>query len=239
MPDQAVLGGRQATAAPSSPYAIELEGISKSFGPVQANQDINLAVPAGTIHGIVGENGAGKSTLMSILYGFYQADAGTIRIHGQATAIPDSQSAIRAGIGMVHQHFMLVEPFTVLENVILGAEDGALLNTSLARARTRAEAACRGIRARRRSRRAGRRPLGRPPAAGRDPEGALPAGRHPDPRRADRRSDPGRGRPPVPHPARPEGAGQDDHPDHPQAARDHGDHRQCLGHAARRRWWRR
>ena len=128
-------GGRQATAAPSSPYAIELKGISKAFGPVQANKDINFQVPRGTIHGIIGENGAGKSTLMSILYGFYRADSGKILINGQLTAIPDSQSAIRAGIGMVFQHFKLVQNFTVLENVILGAEEGQLLNHSLAKAR--------------------------------------------------------------------------------------------------------
>ena len=124
--------GRQATAAP---FAIELKGISKAFGPVQANRDINIAVPRGTIHGIIGENGAGKSTLMSILYGFYKADAGQIFINGQLTAIPDSQSAIRAGIGMVFQHFKLVQNFTVLENIILGAKDGAMLATSLSRAR--------------------------------------------------------------------------------------------------------
>jgi general nucleoside transport system ATP-binding protein len=100
-----------------------LRGISKAFGPVQANKDISIRVRRGTIHGIVGENGAGKSTLMSILYGFYQADAGEILIGGKPT-IPDSQAAIRAGIGMVFQHFKLVENFTVLENVILGAEDG-------------------------------------------------------------------------------------------------------------------
>jgi ABC-type uncharacterized transport system ATPase subunit len=117
------------------PLAIELVGISKSFGAVQANKDIHLKVRRGTIHGIVGENGAGKSTLMSILYGFYHADAGEIRINGVPVAIPNSQAAIRAGIGMVHQHFMLVEPFTVLENVILGAEDGPLLRPSLAKAR--------------------------------------------------------------------------------------------------------
>ncbi len=124
-------GGRPETAPP----AIELVGISKSFGAVQANRDIDLVVARGTIHGIVGENGAGKSTLMSILYGFYQADAGEIRVGGVPTPIPDSLAAIRAGIGMVHQHFMLVEPFTVLENVVLGAESGALLRPSLARAR--------------------------------------------------------------------------------------------------------
>ena len=116
-------------------YAIELKGISKAFGPVQANKDIHIAVPKGTIHGIIGENGAGKSTLMSILYGFYRADSGEIFINGKPTAIPDSQSAIRAGIGMVFQHFKLVQNFTVLENVVLGAEEGALLAGSLAKAR--------------------------------------------------------------------------------------------------------
>ncbi len=120
---------------PDAALAIELLGVSKSFGPVQANRDIHLAVRRGTIHGIVGENGAGKSTLMSILYGFYTADAGEIRVNGKPTVIHDSQAAIRAGIGMVHQHFMLVEPFTVLENIILGAEDGPLLGRALARAR--------------------------------------------------------------------------------------------------------
>ena len=119
---------------PSAP-AIELKGISKAFGPVQANRDISMSVARGTIHGIVGENGAGKSTLMSILYGFYKADRGEIWINGKLTPIPDSQSAIRAGIGMVHQHFKLVENFTVVENVILGAEDGAMLRPSVAKAR--------------------------------------------------------------------------------------------------------
>ncbi|WGW04075.1 ABC transporter ATP-binding protein [Tropicibacter oceani] len=115
--------------------AIELKGISKAFGPVQANKDINIRVERGTIHGIIGENGAGKSTLMSILYGFYKADEGEIFIGGKKTEIPDSQAAIAAGIGMVFQHFKLVQNFTVLENVILGAEDGGLLRPSLARAR--------------------------------------------------------------------------------------------------------
>ncbi|MEM1233136.1 MAG: ABC transporter ATP-binding protein [Pseudomonadota bacterium] len=115
--------------------AIELKGISKAFGPVQANKDISISVQPGTIHGIIGENGAGKSTLMSILYGFYKADAGEIFIRGEKTLIPDSQAAISAGIGMVFQHFKLVENFTVLENIILGAEDGGLLKPSLAKAR--------------------------------------------------------------------------------------------------------
>ena len=115
--------------------AIELKGISKSFGPVQANKDISISVAPGTIHGIIGENGAGKSTLMSILYGFYKADKGEIWINGKKTDIPDSQAAIAAGIGMVFQHFKLVENFTVLENIVLGAEDGGLLAPSLAKAR--------------------------------------------------------------------------------------------------------
>lgn len=123
--------GRQATAAP----AIELVGISKAFGAVQANKDISISVARGTIHGIIGENGSGKSTLMSILYGFYKADAGEIIIHGKLTEIPDSQAAIAAGIGMVFQHFKLIENFSVLENVILGAEDGPMLKSSLAKAR--------------------------------------------------------------------------------------------------------
>ncbi len=127
-----MLGGRSDTAAPA---AIELRGISKAFGAVQANRDISLAVPKGTIHGIIGENGAGKSTLMSILYGFYKPDAGQILVGGQPISISDSQTAIRAGIGMVFQHFKLVQNFTVLENIILGVEDGALLRPSLSKAR--------------------------------------------------------------------------------------------------------
>ncbi|WP_170784865.1 ABC transporter ATP-binding protein [Ruegeria lacuscaerulensis] len=115
--------------------AIELKGISKAFGPVQANKDISISVTPGTIHGIIGENGAGKSTLMSILYGFYKADKGEIWINGTKTDIPDSQAAIAAGIGMVFQHFKLVENFTVLENIVLGAEDGGLLAPSLSKAR--------------------------------------------------------------------------------------------------------
>ncbi|MBT4489908.1 MAG: ATP-binding cassette domain-containing protein, partial [Rhodospirillaceae bacterium] len=129
--------------ASASDPALELRGINKHFGPVHANRDVNLSVPAGTIHGIVGENGAGKSTLMSILYGFYQADSGKIEIAGRPTAIHSPEDALAAGIGMVHQHFMLVDNFTVLENILLGAEGGALLARGMASARaevTRLEA---------------------------------------------------------------------------------------------------
>ena len=102
---------------------------------MQANRDVSLEVAAGAIHGIVGENGAGKSTLMSILYGFYRADSGTVEVEGRPVAIASPRDAIAAGIGMVHQHFMLVEPLTVLENVLLGAEGAARLQRGLRRAR--------------------------------------------------------------------------------------------------------
>ncbi len=119
---------------PEAPPVIKLNNISKSFGAVLANNKISLSVKPGTIHGIVGENGAGKSTLMSILYGFYKADSGTIEINGKKAIITDSQAAIKLGIGMVFQHFKLVENFSVLENVVLGAEQGQLLSRSLTRA---------------------------------------------------------------------------------------------------------
>ncbi|MDX3809872.1 MAG: ATP-binding cassette domain-containing protein, partial [Bosea sp. (in: a-proteobacteria)] len=122
------------STAPSPP-AIELVGISKRFGAVAANKDVSLAVASGSIHGIVGENGAGKSTLMSILYGFYEADAGEIRIKGELRRIRSPADAIAAGIGMVHQHFMLVETLSVVENIVLGAEGGGVLKGGLAKAR--------------------------------------------------------------------------------------------------------
>ncbi|MCC2653255.1 MAG: heme transporter ATP-binding protein [Microvirga sp.] len=115
--------------------AIELIAINKSFGAVHANKDVNLSVARGTIHGVVGENGAGKSTLMSILYGFYEADSGEIRVNGKPIAIRSPIDAICAGIGMVHQHFMLVEPLSVVENVMLGAEGGAMLRVGEAKVR--------------------------------------------------------------------------------------------------------
>jgi ABC-type uncharacterized transport system ATPase subunit len=120
-------GARVKNEAGPSATAIELIGVDKSFGAVHANKNVNLKVERGLIHGIVGENGAGKSTLMSILYGFYEADAGEIRVNGVPVRIRSSKEAISHGIGMVHQHFMLVPPLSVLENVMLGAEGGALL----------------------------------------------------------------------------------------------------------------
>ncbi len=107
--------------------AVEFQQISKRFGAVQANADVSFSIAAGSIHGVIGENGAGKSTLMSILYGYYQADSGRILINGQETRLRNSHEAIVAGIGMVHQHFMLVENMTVLDNVMLGGEGGFTL----------------------------------------------------------------------------------------------------------------
>ena len=123
------------SGAAVSDWAIELKGINKSFGPVHANRDIDLTIERGKIHGIVGENGAGKSTLMSILYGFYTADSGEIFVNGHLAHITDSRHALALGIGMVHQHFMLVDNFSILENVILGVEDSPLLASSLSKAR--------------------------------------------------------------------------------------------------------
>jgi len=119
----------------SGAAAIELRGIDKWFGDVHANRNISLVVGAGSIHGIVGENGAGKSTLMGILYGYYQPDRGEILVRARPAVIESPQDALAAGIGMVHQHFMLVEPFTVLENVVLGVEGGFRLGAGMKRAR--------------------------------------------------------------------------------------------------------
>ena len=110
------------TAAGAAAPAVRMSGIDKRFGAVQANRAVDLVVPKGTIHGIVGENGAGKSTLMSILYGFSEADAGAIEIDGMPVRIRGSRDAISRGVGMVHQHFMLVDTLSALDNVMLGAE---------------------------------------------------------------------------------------------------------------------
>ncbi|MGI9316517.1 MAG: ATP-binding cassette domain-containing protein, partial [bacterium] len=105
------------SSAPADSPAIELVDINKRFGSVEANRNVSMRIARSSIHGIVGENGAGKSTLMSILFGFYQADSGEIRVQGERIKINDTEDAIEAGIGMVHQHFMLVDNFTVLENI--------------------------------------------------------------------------------------------------------------------------
>ena len=114
---------------------LELKDINKSFGHVHANKNINLQINKGTIHGIIGENGAGKSTLMSIVFGLYQADSGTIKINGKEIKLKSPRDSILSGIGMVHQHFMLVENFSVLENIILGFEGEIVFGKNLDKAK--------------------------------------------------------------------------------------------------------
>ncbi len=113
---------------------LELRNITKTFGNVVANDDVSFTVHKGTIHAIVGENGAGKSTVMRIAYGFYSADSGEIYLNGQPAQIRNPHDAIALGIGMVHQHFMLVDTMTVAENIILGAETGSAANLDLDKA---------------------------------------------------------------------------------------------------------
>src|SRR6476659_979473 len=113
---------------------LELKHITKTFGSVVANNDVSITVHEGTIHAIVGENGAGKSTIMRIAYGFYNADSGEIFVDGKRVDIRTPHDAIALGIGMVHQHFMLVDTMTVAENIILGAETGNAFDLDLEKA---------------------------------------------------------------------------------------------------------
>ncbi len=110
----------------TSKPAIGLSGVSKSFGAFKANDDVSLSIAQGEIHAVVGENGAGKSTLSNILYGLLRPDAGSIEIEGRPVSFSSPRQAIRAGIGMVHQHFMLVPTLTAAENIILGSEQAGL-----------------------------------------------------------------------------------------------------------------
>ncbi|MGN6607262.1 MAG: ABC transporter ATP-binding protein [Jatrophihabitans sp.] len=127
-------------AADATAPAVELHGIGKRFPGVVANHDIDITVRRGTVHAIIGENGAGKSTLMKTLYGMHRPDDGTIAIDGRQVSFSSPADAIAAGIGMVHQHFMLADNLTVLENIVLGSEPtrgGGLLDLRTARRRIR------------------------------------------------------------------------------------------------------
>ena len=115
--------------------AVRMSGIRKHFGAVRANDGVDLEVAAGTVHALVGENGAGKSTLMSVLYGMYVADEGAIELAGKPARIGNTHEAIALGLGMVHQHFMLVDSLTALDNIMLGAEPHVLLRRAEAIAR--------------------------------------------------------------------------------------------------------
>src|SRR5919198_4091604 len=117
--------------------AVELEGVSKRFPGVIANDNVQLHVMRGDVHAIVGENGAGKTTLMKILYGMQHPDEGTIRLWGEEVHFRSPKDAIEAGVGMVHQHFMLADNLTVLENIILGSEPTRWPVVAVAEARAR------------------------------------------------------------------------------------------------------
>ena len=117
------------TKEDATPLAIEMRGISKAWPGVVANDHVNLTVRKGEIHALVGENGAGKSTLINILYGLIKPDSGEIFVNGQQIHITGPRDAIRNRIGMVHQHFMLIPPLTVAENIVLGHEPGSLATT--------------------------------------------------------------------------------------------------------------
>ena len=119
---------------------LEMKGVRKEFPGVLANDDVDLDVRRGEVHALLGENGAGKSTLMNILYGLYHPDAGEVLLHGKPVTFASARDAIQAGIGMVHQHFMLIPVMTVAENIVLGMEpvrEGVLLDERAAEARVR------------------------------------------------------------------------------------------------------
>ena len=151
-----------------------LRNITKRFGTLVANDRISLEVLPGEVHCLLGENGAGKSTLMNVLYGLYQADEGEIVLDDVVQHFSGPGDAMAAGIGMVHQHFMLVPVFTVAENVMLGNESTGFAGTlDIDAARERVREISEPLRLPRQPRRDRRGPAGRRPAAGRDHQGAL------------------------------------------------------------------
>ena len=206
----------------SPQYVIEMLHITKEFPGIKANDDITLQLRKGEIHALLGENGAGKSTLMSVLFGLYQPEEGEIRKNGKPVKINDPNDATALGIGMVHQHFKLIDVFTVLDNIILGAEDTKLSFLQKKGGPAEGPGAVPAV-----------RPAGGPgrqggghhrgyAAAGGDPEDAVSRQRDPHLRRAHRRSDSPGDRRADGHHAQPHQGGQV-HPVYlPQAQRDHG-----------------
>ena len=196
-----------------------MRGITKRFPGVVANDHVDFDLRKGEVHALLGENGAGKSTLMNILYGLYRPDEGEILLNGKQVIFNSAKDAIDRGIGMVHQHFMLIPVMTVAENIVLEVEPtkaGVLLDYGTARrARTRDLDAASGSPSTRRAKvESDQR---RAAAARRDPEGALPRGDDPDPGRADRSPDAAGGGRAVRDHQEPAGGRHLDHLHQPQA----------------------
>ena len=162
-----------------------MRNITKRYPGVVANDDISLEVAAGSIHGLLGENGAGKSTLVRILFGLVHPDAGSIEVHGSVVEFADAGDALAAGIGMVQQHFSLIDDFTVAENLVLGREPVQPRPPRPAPGRGADPRAVGPLPLPHRPDPAGRRPVGRGPPAGGDHQGALPRRADPRPRRTD------------------------------------------------------
>ena len=214
---------------------LEMRGITKRFPGIVANDDVGLDVRKGEVHALLGENGAGKSTLMNILYGLYKPDEGEIRLQGQ----PGRHSGRRRtrskpGIGMVHQHFMLIPVMTVAENIVLGIEpvrEGVLLDERGAEERVRELSKQYGLVVDPAA--LDRRHHRRPAAARRDPQGALPRRGDPHPRRADGGAHAAGGDGALRDRPQPPGRRQVDHLHQPQAERGARDRRPHHGPAAR------
>ena len=169
-----------------SKVVIQMKDIVKKFGDFTANDHINLTVHKGEVHAILGENGAGKSTMMNVLCGLYKPTSGQIFINEKEVHFNSPKDAIDIGIGMVHQHFMLIQPFTVTENIILGMEPTKGLTIDKETAKEEGAGAVRALWHEGRSGCKGRGYLCRHAAACGDPEGSVPRSGDTDPGRADR-----------------------------------------------------
>ena len=214
------------------PLAIEMRNIHKRFGSLVANNGVNFDLRRGQVHALLGENGAGKTTLMRILYGLYHADEGDILVDGERVTIHSPKDAIALGIGMVTQHFALVPPLTVAENVVLGYNPGVRLNLNQA-----SQTGCRGRRApghRGGAAGSGQGPFGRRAPAGRDPQGAISQRHGADSGRAHGGAGAAGGGSPLREPAPPAGRRAVGGFHQPQAGRGDVDHRPG-NRAARRR----
>ncbi len=161
-------------------YVIEMLHITKEFPGIKANDDITLQLRKGEVHALLGENGAGKSTLMSVLFGLYQPEQGKILKNGKEVAIRNPNDANALGIGMVHQHFKLVECFSVLDNIILGVEPNKMGFFAEGRGTQKGDGAERKVRPAGGPGRTDQRYLGGYAAARGDPEDAVPRQRDPD-----------------------------------------------------------